>query len=81
MALKDWKKTYTGKDMHRWMHKDKIAEIEVGKHYNFADKNNFYWTFVITKLQYNNKNINASYERIRNKLDALKFAKSYMRTH
>ncbi len=81
MALKDWKKTSTGKDMHRWQHKEEIAEIEVGKHYNFADRNNFYWTFVVTKLCANDKNINASYERVRNKLDALQFAKSYMRTH
>jgi len=80
MALKDWKQNIQGRSMWRWKHKDKIAEIEVEtKQYPLlSDK---YYTVSVNVFKYNNKNITASYDRFKTKSQALKFAKSYMRTH
>lgn len=78
MALKDWKKLPTSKEIHpgniTFYYKKDIAKLTIYK------TSSHKWEVSITKFQMSNI-INAGSDYFNTKPQALKFAKHYMKTH
>ena len=79
MAIKDWKKTMSGKILTRYKHKEGIADLSIQKRFAmFSPK--IYWEVTVEVLKLNYR-ISAEQSKFITKSKALAYAKSYMRTH
>ena len=96
MAIKDWKKTYSGNNIQRWRHKNNYwPEIEISKplfllsytkHYHLKNyqkdiKPKKAKTFYLVTITGNKSFKPIFRDKFKTKKAALNFVKSYMRKH
>lgn len=84
MALKDWKKLSANKELDyntTWYNKDiaKIVIHIIQPNYMFSNKTGY--KVYVEVFKHNNKNIRAEDNYFETRDKALKYVKSYMRTH
>ena len=80
MALKDWRKTYSGNNIQRWRNKNYWPEIEISKSYTDINPKKAKTFYLVTIT--GNKSFKPIFrDKFKTKKAALNFVKSYMRNN